>query len=224
MTAAGARVSGARVPGARVRGACVRATYRRIAPFYDLLDAPFERGRYAALRGVLFAGLEGRLLDAGIGTGRNIPFYPPGVQAIGIDLSRPMLARARKRRAVLGRNVPLAAMDVTRTGFPDASFDAVVASFLFCVLDESLQRPALAELARILRPGGTLRLLDYSLSARPWRRFAMALWAPWVRWAYGASFARTPRRHLATAGFEIEEDRFLTADILRYLSARRLAP
>lgn len=224
MTATGARVSGARVPGARVRGACVRATYRRIAPFYDLLDAPFERGRYAALRGVLFAGLEGRLLDAGIGTGRNIPFYPPGIQAIGIDLSPPMLARARKRRTTLGRNVPLAAMDVTRTGFPDASFDAVVASFLFCVLEDGLQRPALAELARILRPGGTLRLLDYSLSARPWRRFAMALWAPWVRWAYGASFARTPRRHLAPAGFEIEEDRFLTADILRYLSARRLAP
>lgn len=224
MTATGARVSGARVPGARVRGACVRATYRRIAPFYDLLDAPFERGRYAALRGVLFAGLEGRLLDAGIGTGRNIPFYPPGVQAVGIDLSRPMLARARKRRTALGRNVPLAVMDVVRTGFPDASFDAVVASFVFCVLDESLQRPALAELARILKPGGTLRLLDYSLSARPWRRFAMALWAPWVRWAYGASFARTPRRHLEPAGFEIEEDRFLTADILRYLSARRLAP
>ena len=78
-----------------------------------------------------------------------------------------MLARARKRRAVLGRNVPLAAMDVTRTGFPAASFDAVVASFLFCVLEDGLQRPALAELARILRPGGTLRLLDYSLSARP---------------------------------------------------------
>src|ERR1051325_5418874 len=52
--------------------------YQRIAPFYDVLDLPFERRRYRALRPLLFRGLAGRLLDAGIGTGRNCEFYPPG--------------------------------------------------------------------------------------------------------------------------------------------------
>jgi len=68
--------------------------YERIAPFYDLLDVPFERRRYRALRPLLFDGLTGRLLDAGVGTGRNFPFYPRGSSSIGIDLSPSMLARA----------------------------------------------------------------------------------------------------------------------------------
>ena len=198
-----------------------RGTYRRIAPFYDFLDGPFERGRYAQLRGGLFAGLTGRILDAGVGTGRNIAHYPAGAHVIGIDLSRAMLARARRRRDALGRDVPLAAMDVVRTGFPDASFDAVVASFLFCVLGTDLQRPALAELGRIVRPGGEIRLLDYSLSAKPMRRLIMRLWGPWVRWAYGARFDRNTHRHVEPAGLVLEESRFLVDDILRLVVARR---
>ena len=198
-----------------------RVTYRRIAPVYDLLDLPFERGRYAALRGGLFAGLEGRILDAGVGTGRNIPHYPAGAAAVGIDLSQAMLARARRRRDGLGSDAPLAAMDVLRTGFADASFDAAVASFLFCVLAPDLQRPALAELGRILRPGGELRLLDYTLSAQPYRRLVMRLWAPWVRWAYGAGFDRDTHRHIEPAGFRLVESRFLINDIVRLVIARR---
>ena len=59
--------------------------YERIAPLYDLLDLPFEYSRYRKLRPLLFQGLKGRVLDAGIGTGRNIQFYPPGAQVVGID-------------------------------------------------------------------------------------------------------------------------------------------
>ena len=198
-----------------------RATYRRIAPFYDLLDLPFERGRYAQLRGGLFAGLEGRILDAGIGTGRNIPHYPAGSQVVGIDLSEAMLARARRRRDALGRDVPLAVMDVLVSGFADGSFDAVVASFVFCVLKPDQQQPALAELGRIVRPGGEIRLLDYTWSRQPGRRLVMGLWAPWVRWAYGAGFDRATHRHVEPAGLALMESRFLIDDVVRYVVARR---
>jgi ubiquinone/menaquinone biosynthesis C-methylase UbiE len=68
--------------------------YERIAPLYDLLDLPFEYSRYRKIRPLLFQGLKGRVLDAGIGTGRNIQFYPPGAQVVGIDISSAMLARA----------------------------------------------------------------------------------------------------------------------------------
>src|SRR6202035_4644762 len=73
------------------------ARYERIAPFYDVLDFPFERRRYHALRPLLFQNLKGRLLDAGIGTGRNCAFYPPETIVSGIDTSPAMLARARRR-------------------------------------------------------------------------------------------------------------------------------
>ena len=58
--------------------------YQRIAPVYDFLDLPFEFGRYRRIRPHLFGGLSGRILDAGIGTGRNIPFYPPNAHVVGI--------------------------------------------------------------------------------------------------------------------------------------------
>ena len=115
--------------------------YRRIAAFYDLLDLPFEVGRYRALRPVLFAGLSGTILDAGVGTGRNLPFYPEGAKVTGIDLSPAMLARARRRRDRLGLEVELEEMDVLHTAFSDHAFDAVVASFLFCVLTRTATAP-----------------------------------------------------------------------------------
>ena len=80
-----------------------KRTYQRIARFYDFLDTPFENGRYQAMRPEMFAGLGGRILDAGVGTGRNIPFYPAGGEVTGIDLSPAMLGRAERRRR---RGVP----------------------------------------------------------------------------------------------------------------------
>ncbi|MEE8173120.1 MAG: class I SAM-dependent methyltransferase, partial [Alphaproteobacteria bacterium] len=160
-----------------------RATYQRIARWYDLLDAHFERTRYRPLRPLLFAGLSGRILDAGVGTGRNIPFYPKDDDMVGIDLSPAMLARASLRRDEAGRDVDLLEMDVMNTSFEDNSFDAVVSSFLFSVLEPEQQVPALKEVARICKPGGEIRLLEYSYSKNVMKRFVMRLWAPWVRFA-----------------------------------------
>ncbi|SVD31751.1 uncharacterized protein METZ01_LOCUS384605, partial [marine metagenome] len=107
-----------------------RATYQRIARWYDLLDAPFERKRYQPIRPLLFADLSGRVLDAGVGTGRNIPFYPQDGDMLGIDLSPAMLTRASRRCDEAGRDVALMEMDVMHTSFEDNSFDAVVSTFL----------------------------------------------------------------------------------------------
>src|SRR5262249_21555983 len=134
-------------------------TYDRIAPLYDLLDAPYEYTWRGRLRGRMFAGLSGRLLDAGVGTGRNIPYYPRHSQVTGIDASSGMLAQARRRAERHGSNVELSCADIQNTGFADASFDAIVSTFVFCVLDDSQQLPALRELRRICRPGGIIRLL-----------------------------------------------------------------
>ncbi len=197
-----------------------RRTYERIARLYDLLDLPFEYGRYRPLRPRLFEGARGRLLDAGVGTGRNIPFYPVACRVIGIDLSPAMLARARERAAGLGREVELARMDVRATAFPDRCFDVIVASFLFTVLDESQQLPALRELARICKPSGQIRLLDCTYSSARFRRLTMRLWAPWVKWAYGAAFDRHTERHLPAAGLDMVEESFLHQDIIKLIVAR----
>jgi SAM-dependent methyltransferase len=110
--------------------------YQRIAWAYDLLDLPFEYGRYRKIRPLLFRGLSGRILEAGVGTGRNFPFYPPDSEIVGIDLSPAMLARAERRRRAAATTVELRQMDVTELNFADRSFDAAVATFLFCTLPD----------------------------------------------------------------------------------------
>jgi ubiquinone/menaquinone biosynthesis C-methylase UbiE len=200
-----------------------RTRYRRIAPVYDLLELPFEYARYRPLRRILFAGLSGRILDAGVGTGRNIPFYPPGSAVTGIDTSPEMLARAECRRARFGARVELLERDVRATGFPEGSSDAVVATFLLCVLSERDQVPALRELARACKPSGEIRLLEYTRPQAPFRRLLARAWEPWVRWAYGASFDRDGARNVPAAGLELENTRFVVDELVQYVVARRRA-
>jgi ubiquinone/menaquinone biosynthesis C-methylase UbiE len=197
-----------------------KRNYDRIARVYDLLDLPFEYRRYQPIRRSLFEGLGGNILDAGVGTGRNMPFYPPEAEVVGIDLSARMLARARKRQARLGVAAELRLMDATATEFPDRRFDHVVATFLFCVLDDDDQLPALRELCRICEPAGDIRLLEYAYSRDPLKRFVMRLWAPWVRLVYGAAFDRDTEQYVEAAGLELIESRFLFHDIIKLLVLR----
>ncbi len=194
-----------------------KRTYARIARFYDFLDAPFEKSRYRALRPLLFKGLSGRILDAGVGTGRNIDYYPQGSEVTGIDLSPALLERARMRRDDAGRAVELVEMDARKTTFPDHHFDAVVATFLFCVLDYDDQLPTLEELGRVCKPGGEIRLLEYCFSENPRQRFVMRLWAPWVHWAYGARFDRDTERYIDEAGLTLRHKEFVYGDTLKLL-------
>jgi ubiquinone/menaquinone biosynthesis C-methylase UbiE len=194
--------------------------YQRIAAFYDLLDLPFERRRYRALRPLLFQDLDGRLLDAGIGTGRNCEFYPPAATVSGIDSSPAMLARARDRCPTLAAGGRLYRMDVTDLGFPAASFDAAVASFLFCVLPDDAQVPALRELGRVVKPGGLIRLLEYVRPRGAWRRFMSRLWQPWIAWAYGAGFDRNTEGHVPQAGLQLVESRYVVDDLIKLLTVR----
>jgi ubiquinone/menaquinone biosynthesis C-methylase UbiE len=194
--------------------------YERIAPFYDLLDLPFEYGRYRRIRPLLFAGLSGRLLDAGVGTGRNFPFYPPGAKVVGIDLSPAMLARAGRRRRSAAANIELRQMDVTRLDFPDRAFDAAVATFLFCTLPDALQVPALRELGRVVKRGGIIRLLEYTRPSGGFRRALTKFWEPWAAWAYGASFDRNTERHVPKAGLELKQSRFVSDELIKLITAR----
>lgn len=188
---------------------------------YDLLDWPFERFRYRRLRPRLWCGLEGRLLDLGAGTGRNAPCYPDGASVAAVDASPAMLARAAVRVARSGRKAECAVMDARRLEFPSASFDACVSTFLFCVLPDEAQRAALAEVRRVLKPGGRLRLLEYVYSRHPARRLGMRLLAPVVEFLFGARFDRRTTEHLREAGFLLERSEFVSGDVLLLLEARR---
>jgi ubiquinone/menaquinone biosynthesis C-methylase UbiE len=194
--------------------------YERIAPFYDLLDLPFEYSRYRKIRPLLFQGLAGRVLDAGVGTGRNIQFYPPEAEVVGVDVSPAMLARAERRRLSLGVEVELLQMDVTYLEFEDQSFDAAVATFLFCVLPDDLQVAALREIGRVVKSGGTIRLLEYVRPRGAMRSAVARLWEPWIAWAYGAGFDRRTEERVPEAGLEVVGSSFVVDDLIKLISIR----
>lgn len=197
-----------------------KQTYRRIAKYYDFLDSPFEYGRYRSLRRILFEGLGGQLLDAGVGTGRNFPYYPKDANVTGIDLSPAMLERAKWRQERLQTHVDLCEMNVLSLDFPDDHFDGIVSSFLFCVLGADHQQLALAELCRVCRPNGIIRILEYSISEDSMRRFVMRLWAPWAYFAYGAKFDRNTEQYVEEAGLDLVKKTFLYRDIIKLLEVR----
>jgi ubiquinone/menaquinone biosynthesis C-methylase UbiE len=112
-------------------------------------------------------------------------------------------------------------MDVTKLDFANNTFDAAVATFLFCVLPDQLQVPALQELGRVVKPGGPIRLLEYVRPRATLRRIISKIWEPWIAFAYGASFDRQTEKHLSAAGLKLDESRYVVDDLIRLICARR---
>lgn len=195
------------------RTASLERKYRSTAPLYDILDWPWEL-RYRKWRPGIVGDVRGRVLEAGVGTGRNLPHYPADAELHAVDLSEPMLARARRRAGSARCGVTLRKADaLDLEHLRDASFDWYVATFLYCVLPDALQPPALAEMRRVLAPGGRFRLLEIVYSEHFWRRLPQRILAPFVERVYGARFDRRTREHLdAAAGVEVTATRWLKED------------
>jgi ubiquinone/menaquinone biosynthesis C-methylase UbiE len=197
-----------------------RTTYERIAFAYDVLDAPYEILWKRALRRRVFEGLDGAILDAGVGTGCNFDAYPEGVRASGCDASAAMLERARARAEKLGQLVDLRRCDLTRLDWQDATFDGIVATFVFACIEDREQAAALAELRRVCKPGGEIRIVDYRLSSRPLVRARQKLMSAWLNGTFAATYTPTTESYFEQAGLEVIEETFLRSDVLKMIRLR----
>lgn len=198
-------------------GGSSRGTYERVAAAYDLLDAVYEITWKRRLRRELFARARGRVLDVGVGTGCNMPFYPAGTPAVGIDNSPAMLRRAARRAEALGRRVELLERDVFATRLPGGGFDTVVATYTMCCLPRDRQAEALREMRRLCAPGGRILLLDYGLSERPLVRFGMRVLSPWLNWAFAARYDAGTEEAVEPAGLRLVRRRLFFGDAVRLL-------
>lgn len=198
----------------------VERTYDRVAPLYDLMDSVYERSWKSRLRSELFSDAGDRILDVGIGTGCNIPHYPAGASVVGIDSSRAMLARARKRADAMGRPLELHRMNLLELAFPDDAFDTVVATFVLLCLTEAALPAALAELRRVCRRDGQILVLDYRMSERATTRLFMRIASPWLRFAFAARYDAGTERHLCGAGLTLVERRTFMGDGVGLLRLR----
>jgi ubiquinone/menaquinone biosynthesis C-methylase UbiE len=188
--------------------------YEITAWLYDILDCPWER-QYRKWRPSLVGDLGGRVLEAGVGTGRNLKYYHTDVELTAIDLSSAMLKRARRRARHARCRVDFVLEDAcSMASIPSGSHDWVIATYLCCVIPEELQRSVLEQFARVLKPGGRFRLLEMIYSKTPKIRKRQDFFAPFVEKVYGARFDRRTLAHLAEMGqLKVTRTTFLKHDV-----------
>jgi ubiquinone/menaquinone biosynthesis C-methylase UbiE len=137
----------------------VTRRYERIAAVYDLLNWPMERGGTLARRKRIVGRAFGDTLEVGVGTGRNLALYQPGVRLVATDVAPAMLERAARRAAAAPVPVRLERADVQQLPYPDGSFETVLATCLFCSVPDPVA--GLRELRRVVRSGGRVLLLEH---------------------------------------------------------------
>jgi ubiquinone/menaquinone biosynthesis C-methylase UbiE len=196
----------------------VLRAWEKNAPSYDRQIAFFERVWFGGGRQWLAARARGRVLEVAIGTGLNLPHYPADARLTGIELSPAMLAIAKRRAADLGRDVDLRTGDAEALPFEDGAFDTVVCALSLC----AIPRPAaaIAEMRRVLVPGGRLLLLDHIGSTWPPIRAAQWLLERLTIRAAGEHFTRRQLPLVRAAGFEIVEAERLKAGTVERIHAR----
>jgi ubiquinone/menaquinone biosynthesis C-methylase UbiE len=195
-----------------------RNRYNRLAFIFDFMEAPVERLRFSSWRNRLRDRIVGRqALEVGVGTGKNLPYYPEDVKITAIDLSPRMLARARKRAEKLNRNFELLEMDVQNLTFPDRFFDTVLATFVFCSVPDPVA--GLREMRRVCRPDGRLLLLEHMRPERPIPGFIFDVLNPMVVRMMGANINRRTIDNIRKAGWHIQMEEKLSSDIVRWIEA-----
>lgn len=197
----------------------VRAVNEKQAPYYDRVIAVAERLLFAGGREWAYPQASGRVLEVRVGTGRNLPCYARDIELTGIELSPAMLARSQARARRLGRAVDLRVGDAQRLPFPAASFDTVLATLTLCSIPDDLT--AVAEMARVLRPGGRLVLLDHVASPSPAVRRIQRLLEPLFLRLAEDHLLREPEDAVRRAGLAVEEATRSRLGLVLRLSARK---
>ncbi len=180
----------------------VREVQDKHADGYDRQMNFFDRVLFGGGREWACSHAEGDVLEIAVGSGRNLPFYPPSVKLTAIEFSPQMLALARKRADALGREFDLREGDAQDLEFDDRSFDTVIITLALCTIPDD--RKAAREAYRVLRPGGRLILLEHVRSpALPVRAIQRLLDPLAVRFE-ADHLVREPLDYIAEEGFEVE--------------------
>src|SRR6266540_405048 len=182
----------------------LRRYWDKHAPRYDRQMQFFDRKLFGNSRAWICRQASGQVLEVAIGTGLNLDFYPDDIRLTGVDLSPAMLERARDRAGTLGRDVDLQEGDAQALAIPD-------------------DRQAVAEMRRVLRPGGRLLLADH-IAGSAWPTRAVQWLLELVTIPLGGEhFRRRPLEHVGALGFQVERQERFKLGIVERLAVRKPA-
>ena len=194
-----------------------RGKWDRAAAGFDLMNSRGPEWRWAPYKRAFFSSMQGRILFLAVGTGLDIPFFPPGQNITGIDISPRMIERAQGRASDYPGDMKLEVMDVHEMPYAPGSFDQVFTSCTFCSVPNPVA--GLAALRRVLVPGGELRMFEHTGSR--WFPFNLMLnvMTPLTR-RIGPEMNRPTDENVRRAGFEGLEVRNVYLDVVKTVTAR----
>lgn len=197
-----------------------RRRYNRISRVYDLIELPMEILFFSRWRKRLFSLVEPkeRLLEVGVGTGKNLNYYPSGLDATAIDISEGMLRGAIMRRSRLNINVSLKLMDAEHLEFENRRFDTVIATFVFCSVPDPVK--GLKELSRVCKDQGKIILLEHMRPNRIPVGWLFDLLNPLIVRVMGVNINRRTVENIKKARLSIEKEEDLLSDIVKLIVAR----
>jgi phosphatidylethanolamine/phosphatidyl-N-methylethanolamine N-methyltransferase len=180
----------------------VKRLYAIYSYFYDsVFGRLYSPGRKAAIR-LMDIRPGDEILEVGVGTGISLPHYPRHARLVGVDISRDMLEKARKRKEAMGlSNVVLQEMDATRLDFSEERFDKVIAAHIIALVPEPLK--VVEEMKRVCKEGGELYILNYMGSTGGYWARLEELFSP-IRRAMGLGRSLDLEATLSQAGLYIE--------------------
>ncbi len=196
----------------------VRSRYNHMASLFDLIEKGGGQ-RLKSWRELLWSKVDGAdILEVGVGTGANFPFYPGKARVTAVDLSTGMLDRARRKVASSKAEIVLEEMDVQSLAFPDGSFDTVVSTLVLCAVPDPVK--GLTEMKRVCRAGCRALFLEHVRSSSAVFGPVMDFFNPAVFWAFGDNFNRRTVQNVAQSGFVIERVTDLTG-IFKLIEAKK---
>jgi len=178
-----------------------KARYNRIAPYYDLIEF-FSEPVFKRWRRELLSHAKGKILEVGVGTGKNFIYYPKDSVVTGIDIADRMLLLAKERADHLGLAIRLMEGDVQALSFPDSCFDTAVATFVFCSVPDPVL--GLQELRRVVKPDGQILLLEHVRIDRPVIGSVMDALNPLFVSLLGPNINRRTVENIEKAGMSIK--------------------
>jgi len=191
----------------------IKRRYNRTSLYYDWMGWMFP----PPLRQKVLSYARGKVLEVGVGTGKNLPYYPAGCEVTGIDFSPGMLAKARKKVRLARVPVTLLEMDVQDMGFPDNSFDTVVATCVFCSVPDPVQ--GLREVRRVCKPGGQIILLEHVRSDHPIIGRLMDILNPLSLYLVGSNINRRTLENVRKAGIKLTRIENIFSKIVKLVVA-----
>ena len=192
----------------------------RHAARYDRMSQPMEHMLgFEENRARLFEGLGGEVLELGAGTGRNPLHYPQNAWVLASDLSRNMLAQMRRKARALARTVPCVLADAEDLPFRDGSFDAIVATGVFCCVPDPVR--GFREARRVLKPGGRLLLIEH-VQPGGLMGWVFDLMDPLVSRLMGPHINRATVESLRAAGLAVIREENLHSDWVKLIVAQSI--